>query len=147
MCVYVCVCVCVCVCIMVTRVSLCVSVCMSTGASERVWYGFALLACPYTRAWSDAYVCFCVCAILTCVLLVCCVCVRAPCVKHVSLSVCVRMSECMWHTCVMFAHLFKRVYGKCSCARLLSGSFLHVGYLLYTYVCVWKPCVDASQVA
>ena len=55
---FVCEHVCVCVFMMVVYVLLCVFVCMRSGASERVWYGLALLACPYTRAWSDAYVCF-----------------------------------------------------------------------------------------
>ena len=111
---------------MAARVLQFVFVCMSLGASELVWYGFALLACPYTRAWSDAYVCFCVCAILTCVLLVCCVCVRVSCKNYVSLSVCVHMSECVWHMCAMFPHLFKRAYVECSLARLLCLGYAYV---------------------
>ena len=123
---------------MAARVLQFVFVCMSLGASELVWYGFALLACPYTRAWRDACVCFCVCAMLTCVLLVCCMCVRVSCMKHVSLSVCVRMGECEWHMCAIFPHLFMRAYAKCSCARL----FMLTCLLCVVYTCVYDEAAS-----
>ena len=66
------------------------------------------------------------------------VCVRVSCMKHVSLSVCVRMSECVWHMCAMFPHLFKRAYVECSFARLLCLGYASVYVMCHThiYVCV-----------
>ena len=119
-----------------TYVTVCF-VCMSTCASKRVWYGFALLACPYTRAWSDAYVCFCVCAMLTCLLLVCCVCVRVSCMMHVSLCVCVRMSESECGICVPRFRICLCVRTRSALVRVfLSVVCLRACYVSYKLICV-----------
>ena len=136
---------------MVARVLLCVFVCNSPGASERVWYGFALLACPYTRAWSDAYVCFCVCAMLKCVLLVCCVCVRVSCMMHVPLCVCLQMSESV---CVCVCSICVPRFRICLCVRtrsalvrvFLSVVCLRACYVSYMCESVCEPCLDATEV-
>ena len=122
---------------MAARVLQFVFVCMSLGASELVWYGFALLACSYTRAWSDAYVCFSVCAMLTCVLLVCCVCARVSCMMHVPLCVCVRMSESECGICVPRFRICLCVRTRSALVRVfLSVVCLRVCYVPYKLICV-----------
>ena len=96
--------------------------------------GFALLACH--------------CIFMRVILSLCyanmrpscvCLCVRVFfCMRRMSLCVRVCMSECVWHMCAMFPHLFMHAFAERSFARRFVCGMLTVRacYVLATGMCV-----------
>ena len=103
---------------------------MSSRASERVWFGFSVLVCPYTCAWSDIFVFEFLCnanmrtfSVLR---------MFASILYDAPVIVCLRAHE---RVCVAYVwtHVFICVYAKCSYARPFVCGMLREAFF------VWFP--------